>query len=1349
MKKLISVILALVLIVSCLPLTAAAKSLSVKDKLKLLIDDMDYNRAEYFDEVYYNEIASTDSWVLFYGGLNLREVPDTPWDYPYGVFGNKIIAQEQSERCFPFKLNMGVYDKKNNAFYDLVDAWDMSFEGLHEKLNAIDTPMYGRGIYMIGDADHDGNVTILDATRIQRIIAGLDEDDYFGSFQTCLRGFQGSLLDYDRDGGLSILDATKIQRKIAELPNNIDYKTEFNIRCEYETILNKAVLVRSAKEFRDAYYHYVIENSPLDGHDTSVYEKYNDEFFRTRSLLLAYVYLPTLGHTLTTKSLVLGDDEKLTLTVDVSNPDAGPTAIDPRLICLSIFNGYLNDVSSAEVTMTSDEIIEPSIVLDEKVYDTNNTTEAAILNDTKQLKAFASKYSFNRIPAKFNDEYFEKRTLIGAYVLLGSGSLTLSLKGLSYHINNVIKLELVASSEYSYVTDDMNPRFVLIETGKDLTYKSVDVELSYDFPEEPDWYNVNTVDNKAATAMPADAEAEGYKKIDYENTLSGYEIDATLFPILSEEYAEEYKNDLDWNETGVLGVVRNMYGLSHFLPQKTGYKDKYDYKFFIDNALVVSVMLFENYGYHTGLSNIAVKGDTLYAEYDIDAPMEISPAGAVYYTVTEVKKSDVESVKKTALWKNEHNGSIVKEIPYYDQITATAPDDLNSGGYQEVAGEKITISDPGKYNYWLDYPLEDINTGYVMLIRSREDFEYYLPAFDKEGALDDEFFKDNAVIAMLQYGGADEAYAVLSDIAVSQDGTLWCSPMIFFDYKYIDGEAVVSPTDPVVWTFVKIKQSDVKDVKAIAFWKSNSSTCFETLITDDKKVAEGSYGDALPYNSLSTSTRVFTWDYQKYGDGSGFLNQPYRVAIIRSYAQYEAFFSSDNFEGINEYTSKPVYRTINGSQYPLDDVFFQDNALIVGVGYFCTGDEYLSFDEIRQSDDGEVLTVRFNRYTYGDLHPYEAYAANILGYCFAAASVPKDTVKYINAVQMLPQVKKLPDDVYTHLDYGVLDSQDELYYNYNGIFNNGFSEKDEAVYIDSADKLKSSIDRLLVDYLGNPYDRGGMRFPVETDAEYDDAWFETHGMIAARVYRGGSSTLQYVTDLERSAAGNLLLEVTLMHNGFDTPDNAWSFIFLGVEKQEGDPTVTIVTWHEEILPEPAKPIIYLYPEEETELTVTLGKPEELTCTYPAYNDGWHVTAKPDGTLIDDTGRSYYSLYWESKSKTPVRMTDGFVVKGEDTAKFFEEKLATLGLTEREAQEFIVYWLPQMQDNEYNLIRFATAEEIEEIMPLSFSVQPDSVIRVLMEYTPLDEYIDVPEQELPPAPERTGFTAVEWGGTRIG
>ena len=183
-----------------------------------------------------------------------------------------------------------------------------------------------------------------------------------------------------------------------------------------------------------------------------------------------------------------------------------------------------------------------------------------------------------------------------------------------------------------------------------------------------------------------------------------------------------------------------------------------------------------------------------------------------------------------------------------------------------------------------------------------------------------------------------------------------------------------------------------------------------------------------------------------------------------------------------------------------------------------------------------------------------------------------------------------------------------------------------------------------------------------------------------------------------------------------------------------------------------KPIIYIYPTQEQNISVKLGNPELLTCSYPQYEDGgWDVLAKPNGDLLDlKTGKNLYSLYWEGisnkvydYSNTPE--LEGFVVRGEDITKFLEEKLSILGLSEREKEEFIIYWLPQMEDNKYNYIRFETIEEIEKEMPLQIEPKPDTTIRVLMDWKKLDEAIEVKEQELIPV-ERNGYTVVEWGAS---
>ena len=177
-----------------------------------------------------------------------------------------------------------------------------------------------------------------------------------------------------------------------------------------------------------------------------------------------------------------------------------------------------------------------------------------------------------------------------------------------------------------------------------------------------------------------------------------------------------------------------------------------------------------------------------------------------------------------------------------------------------------------------------------------------------------------------------------------------------------------------------------------------------------------------------------------------------------------------------------------------------------------------------------------------------------------------------------------------------------------------------------------------------------------------------------------------------------------------------------------------------------KPVIYLYPETETRVTVKLDLSGELTCAYPAYDGGWTVTAAPDGTLTDEHGRTYNYLYWEGEGTEAYDFSKGFCVAGSDTAAFLEDALDRLGLTRREANEFLVYWLPRMQDNPYNLIAFQQ-EAYTESAKLTVSPRPDSVLRVFMAWKPLARPVDVPAQILPGF-ERRGFTLVEWGGAEV-
>lgn len=179
-----------------------------------------------------------------------------------------------------------------------------------------------------------------------------------------------------------------------------------------------------------------------------------------------------------------------------------------------------------------------------------------------------------------------------------------------------------------------------------------------------------------------------------------------------------------------------------------------------------------------------------------------------------------------------------------------------------------------------------------------------------------------------------------------------------------------------------------------------------------------------------------------------------------------------------------------------------------------------------------------------------------------------------------------------------------------------------------------------------------------------------------------------------------------------------------------------------------KPVIYLYPEEETTVNVQVGI-DEFTVTEPAYGEnGWTVVAQPDGELLNlADGQNYEYLFWEGISDEKLEMNAGFVVKKVELERFLEDSLAELGLNEKESADFMEFWVPKMMatDHPYVLVSFVGTRDFDKVAPLTVEPKPDTVIRVFMYYQPLWYDIDMPPQVLS-APERNGFTLIEWGGT---
>lgn len=210
-----------------------------------------------------------------------------------------------------------------------------------------------------------------------------------------------------------------------------------------------------------------------------------------------------------------------------------------------------------------------------------------------------------------------------------------------------------------------------------------------------------------------------------------------------------------------------------------------------------------------------------------------------------------------------------------------------------------------------------------------------------------------------------------------------------------------------------------------------------------------------------------------------------------------------------------------------------------------------------------------------------------------------------------------------------------------------------------------------------------------------------------------------------------------------------------------------------------KPVIYLYPKTPTTVRVSFKNAVQLTTHIPAYSygdrKGWAVRVEPDGTLHDVSDEAedvdcdiyedahvgseyaleacekneYPYIYWAGNTfeKYP-NMKEGFVVKANKLKQTLEDKLEQIGLSEKEVNDMVEYWYPEMIKNKtpYYRISFMQTAVLNKFIPMNVIPKPDTTIRVFLDWEPLSSFKVVAPQILTKT-SRTGFTYVEWGGLR--
>lgn len=182
------------------------------------------------------------------------------------------------------------------------------------------------------------------------------------------------------------------------------------------------------------------------------------------------------------------------------------------------------------------------------------------------------------------------------------------------------------------------------------------------------------------------------------------------------------------------------------------------------------------------------------------------------------------------------------------------------------------------------------------------------------------------------------------------------------------------------------------------------------------------------------------------------------------------------------------------------------------------------------------------------------------------------------------------------------------------------------------------------------------------------------------------------------------------------------------------------------LPVVKKPAIYLYPKKTQSIEVTLKPKGYITTTTPEYNEKCLVTVNPDG-LIDS---KYPYLFYDVTLKNSLKLPkEGWIVKKEDLEKWFTTYLPKLGLIQREIKDFKKYWLNNLKDDPYYVIKFLSPTAIKENLGVKITPEPDIFIRLIF-YIERKANKDIKLKEpKTKTPTRKGVTVVDWGGILAG
>jgi hypothetical protein len=269
MKKIISIILTLVIIMSATSVTAFAidtdsyeyKLSKLCGKIDLVINNVGGVPPYYsWGDLYRERLKAAD----LYNDSSITE-DDFKEEYEKlsYIYNNMIIDPDYAKATYVLSLeehnNNGWYDESDwNDFVEKREALRVSFKTedyavISDAFCALNdsfinmTSKYS----LLFDVDKDGKVTIMDATYVQKALAGLT-DNLNGAQRLLLSEKNGA---YSYGYTVSIEDVTKIQKYLAELieceqNNSEDWYKRFVFTTDYGDEINFVICI--ANEFYDS-----------------------------------------------------------------------------------------------------------------------------------------------------------------------------------------------------------------------------------------------------------------------------------------------------------------------------------------------------------------------------------------------------------------------------------------------------------------------------------------------------------------------------------------------------------------------------------------------------------------------------------------------------------------------------------------------------------------------------------------------------------------------------------------------------------------------------------------------------------------------------------------------------------------------------------------------------------------------------------------------------------------------------------------------------------------------------------------------------------------------------------------